>query len=205
MQIVAINGSPKKNGNTAYVMDAMLEELQDFETEIIHVGAEKLRGCTGCFKCHSTEGHRCVFDDDILNQAAEKMRQADGIILGSPVYFSGVAGSMKSFLDRVFYTSAPYFKRKVGAAFSVARRTGGSDTFHQLCNYLIYAGIIMPPYQYWGATYGRMPGEVAEDLEGTQTMRLVAREMAWLMKVLEAGKDVPTPEREKRNWTHFVR
>lgn len=207
MKVIAVNGSPKKNGNTSIVLQTMSEELakQDIETEIIHVGKELLHGCIACGFCFKSENNKCVFNNDLLNETAERMRQADGIILGSPVYFSGIAGTMKSFLDRLFYTSAPYFRNKVGAAFAIARRTGGSDTFHQLCNYLIYAGINMPSYQYWGAAYGRLPGEVSEDLEGMQTMRHAARDMAWLLKVKESGKDIPLPEKEQRIMTNFVR
>ncbi|WP_455716794.1 flavodoxin family protein [Anaerosporobacter sp.] len=139
MKVVAINGSPKSNGNTSIVLKHMQEEFeaQGIEMEIIHVGNKAIHGCIACGKCYTAPNHECIFKDDLVNQVAQKMREADGIVLGSPVYFSGIAGTMKSFLDRVFYTSAPYFKNKVGAAFITARRTGGSDTFHQLCNYLI--------------------------------------------------------------------
>ncbi len=207
MKVIGINGSPKKDGNTAAVLKAMFEELeaQGIETEIIHIGANVHHGCTGCGGCSKTENGLCIYSDDIINEAALKMREADGIIIGSPVYYSGIAGGMKAFLDRVFYTSAGYFKYKVGAAFAVARRTGGSDTFHQLCNYLIIAGMIMPPYKYWGAAYGKNPGEVTGDTEGMQTMRFAAKDMAWLLKVLEAGKDIPLPEREAKVQTNFIR
>lgn len=207
MKVIAINGSPKKNGNTSIVIKNMTNELekQNIETEIIHVGNALIHGCIACGYCYTSENHQCVFKDDLLNETAEKLREADGIILGSPVYFSGIAGTMKSFLDRLFYTSAPYFKNKVGAAFVTARRTGGSDTFHQLCNYLIHAGMIIPSYQYWGATYGRLPGEVNEDKEGIQTMSHTARDMAWLLKVLDSGKDIPLPDKDARTITNFIR
>ncbi|MCD8215679.1 MAG: flavodoxin family protein [Clostridiales bacterium] len=207
MKVIGINGSPQKDGNTSAVLKAMGEELKaaGVDFEILHIGASVKHGCTGCGGCSKTEKGLCIFNDDIVNEAALKMREADGIIIGSPVYYSGIAGGMKAFLDRVFYTSAGYFKYKVGAAFAVARRTGGSDTFHQLCSYLIIAGMIMPPYQYWGAAYGRLPGEVSEDLEGMQTMRHAARDMAWLLKVLENGKDIPLPQKDKKTPMNFIR
>ncbi|MCD8157527.1 MAG: flavodoxin family protein [Clostridiales bacterium] len=207
MKVIGINGSPKKDGNTASVLKAMAEELASagIETEILHIGAAVKHGCTGCGGCSKTENGLCIYTDDIVNEAALKMREADGIILGSPVYYSGIAGNMKSFLDRAFYTSSGYFKYKVGAAFAVARRTGGSDTFHQLCNYLLFSGMIVPPYQYWGAVYGRTPGEVTADLEGMQTMRYAAKDMAWLLKNLEAGKNIPKPEKDPKISTNFIR
>ncbi|MCD8089836.1 MAG: flavodoxin family protein [Clostridiales bacterium] len=206
MKVMGINGSPKRDGNTAAVLSAMAEELKaaGIEVEILHIGAEVKHGCTGCGGCSKTEDGLCIYRDDIVNEAAAKMREADGIIIGSPVYYSGIAGGMKAFLDRVFYTSAGHFKYKVGAAFAVARRTGGSDTFHQLCNYLIIAGMIMPPYQYWGAAYGRQPGEVTEDLEGMQTMRYAAKDMAWLLKVLQEGKNIPLPEKDPKTSMGFI-
>lgn len=208
MKVIAINGSPHKNGNTTLALKAMTDELekQGIETETILVGNLNLRGCTACGYCSKSEGNRCVFADDGLNEIAQKMRLADGFILGCPTYYAGIPGTMKSFLDRVFFTSSRYFRGKVATSAAVVRRAGGVDVVHQLNNYLNLAQTVIPPSQYWTIAYGRTPGEVAGDGEGMQTLVKNARSMAWLLKLIEHGKDVlPLPEDEPRVMTNFIR
>jgi len=208
MRVIAINGSPRENGNTSQVLDIMAEELghQDIDTEIVQIGQLDIHGCISCRYCRTSENNQCVFKNDIVNEAAREMREADGFILASPTYYAGIAGTMKSFLDRVFYTSSGYFKYKVATSVSVVRRAGGVDVIHQLNNYLHLAQTIIPPSQYWTIAYGLEHGEVLQDKEGIQTIRKNAKAMAWLMKIINAGKaNIPVPADEKRITTNFIR
>jgi multimeric flavodoxin WrbA len=207
MKVIAINGSPRPKGNTAIALNKMLDVLQGagIETEMIHVGNQQLHGCIGCGHCTKSEGNRCVFKDDCLNDTAQKMRDADGFILGSPTYYSGIAGTMKCFLDRVFYTSSSYFHYKVGATAAVTRRAGATDVYHQLLNYLTLAEMVVAPTFYWSGVYGRAAGEVTQDGEGIQTLEVAAQNMVWLIKMIKESK-VPVPAAPaERQWTHFVR
>ena len=208
MKVIAINGSPRANGNTAAALKVMTDvlERQGIETETVHVGHLEIHGCIACGHCWGSENNRCVFAKDLVNDTAEKMRKADGFILGSPTYYAGIAGPMKSFLDRVFFSSSPYFRYKVAASVAVVRRAGGVDVIHQLNNYLNLAQTITPPSQYWTIAYGMEGNEVLEDAEGMQTLRMNARAMAWLLKLIDAGKDtLPPPEEEERVITNFIR
>ena len=208
MKVIGINGSPNNNGNTANALKLMAGELEcdGVDVEIIQVGHLLIQGCTGCRYCFKSELNQCIFCNDIVNETAAKMREADGIILGSPTYYAGIAGSMKSFLDRVFYTSSSYFRYKVGTAISVVRRAGGVDTVHQLNNYFNLSEIITTPSQYWTIAFGREQGEILKDGEGVQTLQKNARAMAWLLKVIDAGKkNIPLPVEGKRVMTNFIR
>jgi len=208
MKVIAINGSPRANGNTAIALRAMTDELerQGIETETVQVGKEDIHGCIACGHCAASEQNRCVFKDDCVNAVSQKMREADGFILGCPTYYAGIPGTMKSFLDRVFFSSSRYFRCKVATSAAVVRRAGGVDVVHQLNNYLNLAQVVIPPSQYWTIAYGRDQGEVAGDGEGMQTLRKNAAAMAWLLKLIDHGKDsVPLPENEKRVMTNFIR
>ncbi len=208
MKVIAINGSPNKDGNTAQALKVMGEELkkQDIDIEIIQVGHLNIHGCISCGYCWTSENNRCVFKEDIVNEVAAKLREADGFILASPTYYAGIAGTMKAFLDRVFFTSSEYFKYKVATSISVVRRAGGVDVVHQLNNYLNLAETILPPSQYWTVAYGMEKGEVLQDGEGMQTLRKNARAMAWLLKVVDAGKGtIPVPVEEEHVMTNFIR
>ena len=208
MKVIAINGSPRTNGNTSTALRAMTDELerQGIETETIQIGKQSIHGCIACGHCSKSEGNRCVFADDGVNEITQKMRNADGFILGCPTYYAGIPGTMKSFLDRVFFTSSRYFRGKVATSAAVVRRAGGVDVMHQLNNYLNLAQVVIPPSQYWTIAYGRLPGEAAGDGEGMQTLTKNARSMAWLLKLIEHGKDVlPLPEDEQRIMTSFIR
>ncbi len=208
MKVIAINGSPRKNGNTNQALKIMADELeqQGIEVEIIQIGHLNIHGCIHCGYCWTSEGNHCVFKDDIVNETAKKMREADGFILGSPTYYAGIAGTMKAFLDRVFFTSSDYFKYKVATSISVVRRAGGVDVVHQLNNYLNLAQTVMPPSQYWTVAYGMDKGEIIQDEEGIQTIRKNARSMAWLLKIIDAGKEnIPVPAEEDQVMTNFIR
>ena len=208
MKVIAINGSPRANGNTAMALKAMTDELerQGIQTETIHVGKEDIHGCIACGHCAESEHNRCLFTSDCVNAVSQKMREADGFILGCPTYYAGIPGTMKSFLDRVFFSSSRYFRCKVATSAAVVRRAGGVDVVHQLNNYLNLAQVVIPPSQYWTIAYGMDKGEVAGDGEGMQTLRKNAAAMAWLLKLIEYGKDaVPLPENGKRVMTNFIR
>jgi len=211
LRVIAINGSPKTDGNTATAIEAMAEVLREdgIETEILQVGVESIRGCSGCGHCRKSENNFCLFANDVVNDFSLKMRGADGIILGAPTYYAGIPGDMKSFLDRVFYSSAKYFKYKVGTAVAVVRRTGGLDALQGLINFLDLAETVTPPSQYWMVAYGRDKKEILQDAEGMQTIRKNARAMAWLMKMIAETKGkIPTPEdvkKERRIFTNFIR
>lgn len=208
MKVVAINGSPRRDGNTAQALGVMANELirLGIDTQIVQVGNQLIHGCIGCGHCRTSEGNKCVFADDCVNEVAELMRSSDGFILGSPTYYAGIAGAMKCFLDRAFYSSSSYFRGKVASSVAVVRRAGGEDVVHQLNNYLNLAQVILPPSQYWTLAYGRDKGEVLQDGEGMQTLRKNARAMAWILRLLEAGRDsVPLPEDEPRAMTNFIR
>jgi multimeric flavodoxin WrbA len=208
MKVIAINGSPRVGGNTSMALKVMNDELEreGIETETIQIGNLSLRGCIACGHCAKSEGNRCVFADDCVNEIAQKLREAEGFILGCPTYYAGIPGTMKSFLDRVFYSSSRYFRLKVATSCAVVRRAGGVDVVHQLNNYLNLAQTVIPPSQYWTIAYGRDKGEVAGDGEGMQTLLKNARCMAWLLKLIDAGRDtVPLPENEQRVMTNFIR
>ncbi|GAA0859521.1 MULTISPECIES: flavodoxin family protein [Clostridium] len=208
MKVIAINGSPRKNGNTSQALKIMADELEEqgIEVEIIQIGHLNIHGCIGCGYCRTSADNQCVFKDDIVNDVAKKMREADGFILASPTYYAGIAGTMKAFLDRVFYTSSKYFKYKVATSISVVRRAGGVDVVHQLNNYLNLAQTVMPPSQYWTIAYGLAKGEVIQDKEGIQTIRKNARSMAWLLNIIDAGKEkIPAPVDEDHVMTNFIR
>lgn len=211
MKVVALNGSPRKKGNTACSINTVLEELETagFKTELIQVGKEKIRGCIACYSCVKNQNEKCAIDDDPVNDWIQKMKEADGILLGSPVHFSGVAGTMKSFLDRTFFVASvngSLFRHKVGASVVAVRRSGGLPTMNTLNHYITYSQMIMPCSNYWNVAHGMNPGEVEQDPEGTQIMQVLGRNMAWVMKLIDHGKEqVPPPEPVDKILTNFVR
>jgi multimeric flavodoxin WrbA len=208
MKAAAVNGSPKPDGNTASALRAMAVVLEGegIETEIIQVGGREVRGCVGCGYCRTSEKNACVFKGDIVEEAMPRLREADGIILAAPAYYSGIPGDMKAFLDRTFFSSSRYFKYKVGTAVAVARRAGGADVTRQLMNFFSLAETVTPPSQYWTVAYGRDKGEVLLDSEGMQTLCKNALAMAWLMKVINASKGViPLPPDIEHTHMNFIR
>jgi len=211
MKTVLFNGSPNKEGNTFHALQMVAEELgkEGIETEILHVGNKAIRGCLACGQCIKMQNEQCIQTDDPVNEWIQKMKLADGIILGSPVHFSAVGGTMKSFLDRVFYVTGvnnSMLRHKVGAAVVAVRRSGGLPTFNQLNNFLCYSEMLLPTANYWNVIHGTRPGEATQDEEGKQIMRTLGRNMAWLMKLVEHGKGtIAPPEKEKKIFMNFVR
>ena len=210
MKVLAFNGSPRKEGNTYHAISMIAAELEKegIETEVIQVGSKAIRGCTACGKCRENQDERCVLPGDDVNEWIQKMMAADGIILGSPVHFAGMGGAMKSFLDRAFYVSGVngnLLRHKVGVAVVAVRRSGGLPTFQQLNNFLLYSEMLLPTSNYWNVIHGTQPGEVTQDIEGVQIMRILGKNMAWLMKLVENGKGmVVPPEREEKAYMHFI-
>jgi len=205
MKVLAINGSPRKAGNTNEALSIVAEELQGagIETEIVWIGNEPLQGCTGCGVCGKHRG-RCAYDD-VVNECLDKMQACDGLLIGSPVYYASIAGSMKCFLDRFFFAGAPV-PYKVGAGVAVLRRSGAVTTFDHLNHYYQLQNMLIVPSFYWNAVHGASPGEIRQDSEGIDILRNVGRNMAWLMQMLAYAKDaVPHPAPQPRTRTNFVR
>ena len=207
MRVLLVNGSPNGNGCTYTALCEVEKELnkQGIETEIFHVGKKPIRGCTACRKC--SELGKCVFDDDLVNVALAKAEQADGFVFGSPVHYAGPSGFIKSFLDRCFFAGGGRFAYKPGAAIVSCRRGGASSAFEQLNKYFTISSMPVVSSQYWNMVHGRTPEDVRQDLEGLQTMRTLGRNMAWLLKSIQAGQKagVALPETEERAWTNFIR
>ncbi len=211
MKVIAFNGSPNRGGNTFYALQMVTEELrkQGIETEILHVGNKVIRGCLACGGCVKNKNEQCVQKEDEVNGWIQSMKEADGILLGSPVHFSAIGGTMKSFLDRAFYVTGVnngMLRHKVGAAVVAVRRSGGLPTFNQLNNFLCYAEMVLPTSNYWNVIHGTRPGEATQDEEGKQIMRILGKNMAWLMKLVEHGKNtIIPPERESKSYMSFIR
>lgn len=210
MKVIAFNGSANKHGNTYFGLQTVSLELskENIETEIIHVGNKNIRGCMACGKCRENKNECCIIDD-LVNESIPKIKQADGIILASPVYFAGMNGTMKSFLDRLFYVSSSnggLFRYKVGTSLVAVRRSGGIPTYEQLNHYLQFAEVLMPTSIYWNVLHGRVAGDAEQDEEGVQIMRVLAKNMAWLLKAVSLGKiHLPIPEKEQKIYTNFIR
>ena len=205
MKILLINGSPKREGNTFIALSEVAKTLESegVDTEIIHVGHKDIHGCIACRKCE--ELGKCVFDD-LVNEVNKKFEAADGIVIGSPVYYASPAGTLISFLDRLFYSAQFDKSMKVGAAVAVARRGGTTATFDVLNKYFTISNMPVVSSQYWNNVHGRTPGEATQDAEGLQTMRQLARNMAFLVKSIQLGKEkFGLPEHEEWTPTHFIR
>ena len=204
MHVIAFNGSPHSDGVIARGISVMKRELEHegISVEVVHVGGKNIHGCVDCRKCRVLG--RCAIDGDPVNECAQKLKSADGVILGCPVYYGGIAGSFKCFLDRLFFPG-PDTAFKVGAAVVSLRRTGGIDAFHQLNNYLNLAQIVITPGVYWNVIHGNSPLELAEDEEGLQILEIQGRNMAWLLKTLAAGRRETTlPAQGERKRTNFI-
>lgn len=207
MRVVAINGSPKEKGNTNFALETVLKELEKegIETKVIHVGNKIIRGCMGCGYCKQNQNERCVYGDDIVNEALQELKQADGILLGSPVYYASIAGTMKSFLDRTFYVASSnnsMLRHKVGGAVVAVRRSGGVQTFNELNNYLNNGEFLIPAGNYWNVIHGAVPGDAEKDEEGVQTLRIFGKNMAWMIK---SKSNIGKPEKEEKIRTNFIR
>ena len=205
MKVLFINGSPRKGGNTSIAIDEMVKVFKEegIESEILEIGNKAIRGCIACYSCSKTG--KCAFDDGV-NEAAKIFEQADGLVLATPVYYASANGTIISFLDRLFCSTSFDKTMKVGASIAVARRGGCSATFDELNKYFTICGMPVASSQYWNSVHGRQKGEATQDLEGLQTMRTLARNMAFLMKSIALGKkEFGLPEKEKVTPTHFIR
>lgn len=208
MKVLLINGSPHATGCTYTALSEVAKELekQNIETEIFHVGKTPIRGCMACGGCSGENAGKCIFNEDTVNIALEKAKTADGFVFGSPVHYAAVSGQMTSFLDRFFY-AGDGFQYKPGAAIVSCRRGGATAAFEQLNKYFTISNMPVVSSQYWNMVHGRTPEEVQQDLEGMQTMRVLGRNMAWLLKSIEAGKaaGLSLPDTEDRVFTNFIR
>ena len=193
MKVVAFNGSARKDGNTAMLIRRVLQVLEEkgIETELIQLAGEHIRGCNACQTCFKTKNKRCVIEDDNVNAYIQKMLKADGIILGSPVYFSMMTPELKALIDRAGYVASAnrdMFKRKVGAAVVAVRRAGAIATFDAINHFFLISQMIVPGSSYWNIGIGRKKGDVKRDEEGMETMEDLGRNMAWLIKKLKRSK-----------------
>ncbi len=206
MKVLLVNGSPHKKGCTYTALEEVAKTLEEsgIETEIFQLGNKPIGGCIGCGVCRKTG--EC-FMKDIVNEFVEKAKTADGFIFGSPVHYAAASGAITSFLDRVFYSGGRYMQFKPASVICSARRAGTTATLDQLTKYLTISNMPVVSSQYWNMVHGHSPEEVRQDLEGMQTMRVLGRNMAWLIKCIELGKNnnVNKPELENREMTNFIR
>ena len=205
MKVLLINGSPRKDGNTSIALDEMVRVFEEngVEAEVVQVGAMDIRGCVACGGCSKTG--KCVFGG-IVNEVAEKFEQADGLVVASPVYYASANATLIALLDRLFQSTSFDKTMKVGASVVVARRGGCSATFDELNKYFTISGMPVASSQYWNSVHGLGKGDAREDLEGLQTVRALARNMAFLLKSIALGKEkYGLPEKEPWQPTHFIR
>ncbi len=205
MKVLIINGSPRKDGNTSVALNEMTKvfEEQGIEAEVVQIGNKDVRGCIACGSC-ATKG-KCVFDD-VVNELAPKFEEADGLVVASPVYYASANATLIACLDRLFYSTGFDKTMKVGASVVVARRGGLSATYDELNKYFTISGMPVASSQYWNSVHGRLPGEAASDEEGLQTLRVLARNMSFLMKSIALGKEqFGLPEKEEHIFTNFVK
>lgn len=208
MKVLMLNGSPHEKGCTYTALAEVAAALRQegIDTEILHVGGDEIRGCMGCGGCAKLG--RCVYGNDKVNKAVEMMKEADGLVVGSPVHYASAGGAITSFLDRFFYSGSRYATHKPGAAVASARRAGTTATLDQLNKYFMISQMPVVSSQYWNMVHGSCPEDVRKDEEGMQVMRVLGRNMAWMLKCIEAGKaagiSIPQPEPEKMR-TNFIR
>ena len=205
MKVLLLNGSPKPNGNTAHALREMADVFaqEGIEAEIIQIGNQDIRGCIACGSCG--RNGKCVFDDAV-NAIAPKFEAADGLVIGSPVYYASANATLMAFMQRLFYSTHFDKTMKVGASVTIARRGGCSATYDEMNKFFGISGMPIASSQYWNSVHGGAPGQVLEDAEGMQTMRTLARNMAFLMKSIALGKEqFGLPEKEPHAWTNFIR
>ena len=207
MKVIILNGSPHTGGTTARALLEAERELNNcgIETETVSVGGAPVRGCIACGYCN--KNGRCAFNDDIVNGLADKIKSADGLIIGTPVYYASVSGPLKCVLDRLFYSSRGGFAFKPAAAVAVARRAGTLTAFDEINKYFSISNMPIVTSSYWNNVHGVNSVDAEKDLEGLQTMRNLAKNMAWLIKCIKAGKEsgIFLPDTEKGERTNFIR
>ena len=210
MKVVAINGSPRNGGNVSQCLDIMAKEFvrEGIEFEVLQPGP-RVHPCMACYHCLEKGTLHCVQNDDMVNEIIDKCIEADGIILASPVYHGAIAGSMKCVMDRVMLAAGcgeNQFHHKVGAAFCTLRRSGGMETYQQLLGIMDAMEMVIVTSDYWGAVHGADPGEAMQDIEGTEVVAKLARNIAWMVKVIDAAKGKIDPsETHKWTFTNFIR
>lgn len=206
MKVLLVNGSANGNGNTAAALKTVGEQLakEGIDSEIFNIGALPVRDCIGCGRCNESG---CIFRDDICNSLIEKARNADAFVFGTPVYFAHASGRILCLLDRAFYAAGDAFRYKPAASLAVARRAGTTSALDELNKYMSETEMPVISSSYWNQAYGRKPHEVEEDPEGMQTLRNLGRNMAWILKSIEAGRNagVALPESESGVRTPFIR
>lgn len=205
MKVVAINGSPKPKGNTYHALETVCDQLEQegITTKILQVGKMEINGCTSCGRCK--DGY-CIFNDDILNNIVDEIYDADCLLIGSPVYYSGISGTLKCFLDRLFYASRGRMRHKIAASIAVPRRSGGMPALDQLNYYFLISEMILVSSYYWNVIHGASPKEVLEDAEGISVLKNLARNMTWMAKMKDATKEtLPAPKPYPRSWSNFIR
>ena len=205
MKVLMINGSPRLNGNTSVALNEMVKVFEEngVEAEVVQIGNKDVRGCIACGSCH--QNGKCVFDD-VVNELAPKFEEADGLVVATPVYYASANATLVACLDRLFYSTGFDKTMKVGASVVVARRGGCSAAFDELNKYFTISGMPIASSQYWNSVHGREKGQAEQDLEGLQTMRVLARNMTFLMKSIALGKEkFGLPEKETWQPTHFIR
>ena len=188
MKVVALNGSARKDGNTAILLSWVLDELraENIETEVIQLAGERISGCIACYQCMKTKDYRCAIQTDRVNDTLQKMREAEGILLGSPTYIANITAGLKAILERATIVcranGADMFKRKAGAGVVAVRRAGAFQAFDAMNAFFLINQMIVVGSSYWNVGLGRNVGEVNSDLEGAQTMKVLGQNMAWLLK-----------------------
>ena len=209
MKVIAINGSPHQKGNTWFALktagEALVKEGIDFE--IIHIGNQSIHGCIACGKCRENQDNNCSIRTDTLNNYLPAIKEADGIILGSPVYYAGIAGTMKCFLDRLFYVSGSngnWMRHKVGASVVALRRSGGSVTWNSLNYYLTISEMTVASSNYWNIIHGAKECEAEQDAEGIQIMQVLGANMAWLLKMKQSNAN-SAPPKNRKVYLNFIR
>lgn len=211
MKVMGINGSARKDGNTSVLIKRVFEELEaeGIETKLVNLGPKSVNGCVACMKCFENQDGHCVQKNDDINDWLDEMRACDGIILGTPVYFADISGQIKCFMDRtgmVNRANGNMFRRKVGAGVAAARRAGTVSAIHSLNTYFTIAEMIIVGSTYWNMGYGLVQGDALKDEEGLQTMANLGKNMAWLIKTIEASKEVvQPPETSMAAITNFIR
>ncbi len=204
MKVLLINGSPRRNGNTRRALSEVASALNEcgIETEVINIGTRAVQGCIACGQCKDTG--RCAMGDELYETVRAKAEAADGLVVGSPTYYAGPNGSLCALLDRLFYSASDVLQYKPAASVAVCRRSGASANFDRLNKYFTITNMPVVSSNYWNNVHGATPGEVEQDAEGLQTMRILGRNMAWLLKSLHQGGQQP-PVPEKKIKTNFVR
>ena len=207
MKVLLINGSPRKEGNTSIALKEVARQLaiEKIESEIIWIGNKPVRGCIACGQCKEQALGRCIFDDDICNTISEKFKESNALIVGSPVYYGQPNGALLSIIQRAFYSNGTNISGKLAASIAVCRRGGATAVFESLNMPFQMMNMPIVTSQYWNIVYGRTPGDAAMDTEGLQTMRTLARNMAWLLKSTNGKKAPGRPTEEDWNAMHFIR